>query len=484
MRTLTGCPLCEHGRSDRLHELARISGSAHGLASLEGRGACFMICKACGFVFQNPTLDEAELSKLYQGEYRTYEPPADYLDCQERLGRKLCDWIESVLPTSLPTRRVLDIGCGAGCFLAEFARRGWNVVGIDGSQRWTEWGRRRFGLDLRAGMFSAEGLPGEQFSLVMFSHVIEHLPDPLPTLRAIRRCLEPGGALFVGAPNILLPPVGTRLQDNFMGGPHVCLYSPRTIVRVLAKAGFQVLVQDNWLPRGLRVIAIPSETPYRLGDYARDDWRVINHLYGGLIPGYRGGCFGVNLAALLPRYWQVLDELAKAHPGLAARIQQEGGQVVNLRMSTPSGEFPLLALGGEVAGNHECEVPERGLVVLSGLAFGRHAMSLLPVLERRDAKLVVWERDLSVVRTAMTVRDLRPLLRSPRVHLSGGAQLRMTSRIKRWFTTASRIIWQTDPQMHERVRTNLYAPAERAMQARAHQFVHDATSSCTEKQLV
>ena len=485
MRTLTGCPLCEHRSPGGLRELHRLEGDPYGLASLKGQPAIYVICMVCGFVFQNPTLDEDELSTLYQGEYRTYDPPADYLKDQKILARRLCDWLEPRLPKPFPVRRVLDIGCGAGCFLSEFAREGWDTVGVDGSAWWTAWGKEHFGLDLRAGLFGADGIPGEQFSLVIFSHVIEHLPDPLPVLRAIRRSLRPDGVLFVGAPNILLPPTNTLFKGNFFAGPHVCLYSPRSMQRVLAKAGFRVLVQDNWIPRGLRVLAVPSETPYRPGEYANDDWRVIDHLYGGLVPGCYAGKFAHNLAGLLPRYWMLLEELAKPRPGLSARMHKKDGQIVNLRISTPSGDLPLLVEAeGSAQGSQDVDVPDRGLLVLVGLGFGQYALSLLPHLEHRKAKLVIWERDYSVLRTALAVNDLRPLLQSPRVRLCGGSHAKLTSGTKRWFQTATRVVWRTDPQLHPDVRDVIYAPAERDMQAWAHQFVNGAASSVKEPQPV
>jgi SAM-dependent methyltransferase len=448
----------------------RIDGEAYHLASLAGRSARFVVCQLCGFVFQNPTLDDTELAALYQGEYRTDDPPEGYLIDQRRYAEKLCNWIEKALPDEFPARRVLDIGCGAGCFLAEFARRGWNTVGIDASDRWVSWGRNHFGLDLRVGVFGGEGMPGERFSLVILSHVIEHMSDPLPALRAIRRCLLPDGMLFVGAPNILLPPVGDRLANNFLAGPHVCLYSPRSIRRVLAKAWFHVYRQDNWSPRGLRVLAAPSNAACRTRDDAVDDWRVIDHLYRGLSRIPHAVCFAQNLVALLPKCWLVLEEIAKPVPGLPGLLRKEQGKIVNLRVPTSSGPIPLLTTDfrkdkANGATDDWVDVSEGSLVVLIGLAFGEEAMRLLPLVERRAAGLLIYEPNLSVLRTGFAVRDLTALLRSPRVRLCAGPEVTMTIGIKGWFQAATQVVWRTDPGVHEAARRTLYAPAMRTLQA-------------------
>lgn len=474
MRQLNGCPLCEHRRPELLKDLVRVEGSPYGLASLQDQAARFVICQMCGFVFQNPTLDDAELSTLYQGEYRTYDPPDEYLEKQHRLATTLCDWVERVLPASVSLRRVLDIGCRAGCFLAEFARRGWEAVGIDGSARWTEWGRRRFGLDLRAGLFGERGLPGEQFSLIIFSHVIEHVPDALPILRAIRRCLVPDGILFVGTPNLLLPPTH-GLERNFMAGPHVCLYSPRSIRRILAKAGFAVAEQDNWYPRGLRVAARPTAEPYQPGLQAADDWKVIVHLYDGLTRGDAAGYFARNVAALVPHNFLVLEEISKKRSSGSPRLRRAHSQVVNMEVALPSGFVPLLDSELPLTVDRPStkagtDIAEGGLIVLIGLGLGDYALSLLPLLDRLHARLVIYEPDAFVLRTAFAVRDLTSLLRSKRVRLCVGPGVKMIGTTKEWFRAAETITWRADPRMNRTLYQMRYEPARRAFERWCRQF--------------
>ena len=455
MRQLTACPLCEGAQPGRLVDLVRTEGNPYGLSTLKGHPAQYVICTACGFVFQNPTLDEDELARLYGGEYRTYDPPQDYLDGQQSIARALCDWVDEHIGDTVPYRRVLDIGCGAGCFLAEFKKRGWETVGVEASPRWVEWGRTNLGLDLRGGLFDEHMLEGEEFTLILFSHVVEHLPNPLPMLRAIARRLNKQGLLFLGAPNVLRPPT-EDLSRNFMAGPHVCLYSPRTIRRLMAKAGFDVTYQDNWYPRGLRLLAKPTIQSASSEIPLTDDWKVVARLYAGLTGDSAHDVFAQNLAALVPRHYGVLERIAERPRGSTPKITKNNGTVVNLAISTPTGSLPLLAdeaaVGGAVSQGETLTLPRQGLAVLAGLALGESAGRLLPELERQDARLFIHEEDLVVARMGLSVRDLTGLLRSPRVRLSVGPEIAIANSTKVWFREASQIVWLTDERLHPRIK--------------------------------
>jgi SAM-dependent methyltransferase len=310
--------------------------------------------------------------------------------------------------------------------------------------------------------------------LVIFSHVIEHVPDALPILRAIRRCLVPEGILFVGTPNVLLPPTH-GLERNFMAGPHVCLYSPRSIRRILAKAGFAVAEQDNWYPRGLRVTARPTAEAYQPGLQAADDWKVIAHLYDGLTRGPAAGCFARNVAALVPHDFHVLEEISKKVSPGRPRLHRVNGQIVNMEVALPTGFVPLLdpepphTVDGRITENGT-DIAEGSLVVLIGLGLGDHALSLLPLLDRLHARRVIYEPEASVVRTAFAVRDLTSLLRSKRVRLCVGPGVKMTGTTREWFRAAEAITWRADPMMDKTLYRIRYEPARRTFERWCQQF--------------
>jgi ubiquinone/menaquinone biosynthesis C-methylase UbiE len=98
--------------------------------------------------------------------------------------------------------KVLEIGCGLGTDLLQFARGGAEVTGLDLTPRGIELTRKRFDVYGLSGTFivhDAESLPFEDasFDLVYSFGVIHHTPNTRQVVDEIYRVLKPGGKAIV-----------------------------------------------------------------------------------------------------------------------------------------------------------------------------------------------------------------------------------------------------------------------------------------------
>ena len=98
--------------------------------------------------------------------------------------------------------RLLEIGCGMGTDLLQFARGGARCVGIDLTPRSVEITRHRFGLYGAPGAFmiaDGEQLPfaSDTFDVVYSNGVLHHTPDTTGAIREVHRVLRPGGTAKV-----------------------------------------------------------------------------------------------------------------------------------------------------------------------------------------------------------------------------------------------------------------------------------------------
>jgi len=97
---------------------------------------------------------------------------------------------------------LLEIGCGMGSDLLQFARGGANCTGIDLTPRSVEITRHRFALYGAPGNFmisDGEQLPfaSESFDVVYSNGVLHHTPDTAGAIREVHRVLRPGGTAKV-----------------------------------------------------------------------------------------------------------------------------------------------------------------------------------------------------------------------------------------------------------------------------------------------
>lgn len=110
------------------------------------------------------------------------------------------DGIRSLLP-EVAGARVLDAGCGDGTFSHRLARRGADVVGIDGSRRLLKLAVDRFGdeidvlrADLREPLtFLTDG----SFDIVISQLALDHVERWTPLFEEFHRLLSPEGHVIL-----------------------------------------------------------------------------------------------------------------------------------------------------------------------------------------------------------------------------------------------------------------------------------------------
>jgi trans-aconitate methyltransferase len=95
-----------------------------------------------------------------------------------------------------PSRRVLDVGCGAGAFAAQLAQRCERVDALDRSAEMIEEAKRRTPGNVNCVLADvlADPLPGRDYDAIFSVTALHHmpLPDALPVLAD---ALRPGGVL-------------------------------------------------------------------------------------------------------------------------------------------------------------------------------------------------------------------------------------------------------------------------------------------------
>jgi SAM-dependent methyltransferase len=167
-----------------------------------------------------------------------------------------------------PPGPVADLGCGPGAHALALARRGYDVVGVDGSPRMVEVARTGAAraevdatfdvLDVRAPLHFADASLGGVLAIL----VLQHLPNPAAFITEIRRCLRPDGYLLITAP--ARDSMSIRSQSLYWRVRAACYHLVPGMVRFYDTNSLPRLVEE----RGLTVVECRGE-PGRVSVLAR-----------------------------------------------------------------------------------------------------------------------------------------------------------------------------------------------------------------------
>jgi 2-polyprenyl-3-methyl-5-hydroxy-6-metoxy-1,4-benzoquinol methylase len=148
-------------------------------------------------------------------------------------------------------QRVLELGCAEGAFAAAVKdHTGAEVWGIELDVQAAERAATVIdrGLVGDANQRIAE-LPDNYFDAIVCNDVLEHLVDPLATLKQLRYKLAPEGVVVASIPNIRYLPALSKVvfrrdfpQDDFgiFDRTHLRFFTRKSIVRMFKKAGFTI----------------------------------------------------------------------------------------------------------------------------------------------------------------------------------------------------------------------------------------------------
>jgi len=155
---------------------------------------------------------------------------------RERMGRRII-WLNGQ-----KNGRLLDVGCGNGEFLAYMRSLGWDVFGVEPDEAAVRAARDRFDLVIYHGTLETVQLPEAFFDSVIMNHAIEHVPDPIETMRKCHALLKPEGRIHLLTPNT--DSLGHRLFGISWRGleppRHYHLFTADTLKRCLRLAGLTI----------------------------------------------------------------------------------------------------------------------------------------------------------------------------------------------------------------------------------------------------
>lgn len=216
-------------------------------------------CGLCRTTQVLPTPSDDFLRDFYARFHLELDQGGGYELFEGRMARDFAAKVGRIRQRTGPGPvRLLDVGCGKGFFVKACRDTNIDATGIDLSSSAIEYARNTLGLALHEGTIEDRAGVLGLFDVVTFWATIEHLPDPLRTLRTIRTVLKPGGLLFLDTG------IGADSLDNLLPGctqwydppQHLFVFSREGVRTALEKSGFKDVTVDPCFERsGWRKLA-------------------------------------------------------------------------------------------------------------------------------------------------------------------------------------------------------------------------------------
>ena len=159
-------------------------------------------CTECGLIYSNPQPIPYDLQDHYGVPPESYwkeeyfELSDDYFQTEIKRAKELVPFRAGM--------RSLDIGAGLGKQMLALTKAGYDAFGLEASAQFHERAISRMGIDrsrLRLGGLEDTEYPENEFDLISFGAVLEHLYDPSASIIKAMRWLKPGGVMHIEVPS-------------------------------------------------------------------------------------------------------------------------------------------------------------------------------------------------------------------------------------------------------------------------------------------
>ncbi|MDO8460311.1 MAG: methyltransferase domain-containing protein [Nanoarchaeota archaeon] len=234
------CLICNSSNVKKIlliHEVSRYTGTPHPLYK----------CKNCGLIRPDP-LPYSDDTKL--DIYDVSENIKFYDKKEDKIDTKSYEYIYyfkhfkpfiSLVKKYKIKGKALDIGCGAGHLLKMLNKEGLVAEGTEISPRLVK-ALKKDSLKVYCAELGNKQLKKNNYNLITFNQVLEHIVDPESFLKEVNSLLHSEGYVILAVPYLygLVPQI---LRTKWYGlgyGQHVNFFSQESMRILLERNGFKL----------------------------------------------------------------------------------------------------------------------------------------------------------------------------------------------------------------------------------------------------
>ena len=271
-------------------------------SELQPFSAEYQVCVSCGTLVSRFHHDRdvarvtSDDSDLYGKDYWFGHMENDlgfaniYQRARTDLTERVLHWLKTLLKYRLPPARVLELGSAHGGFVATLKWAGFDASGLELSPAIAQIARTLFDVPMLEGPAEDQEIPSNSLDVIALMDVLEHLPDPVATMRHCIDLLTPDGFLLIQTPKFPegcsfddLTRDGDRFLEQLKANEHLYLFSERSVRQFFAELGLESLVFEGALFSHYDMFFVASRRPLAPIDLQVQEERLLATSGGRLV---------------------------------------------------------------------------------------------------------------------------------------------------------------------------------------------------------
>jgi len=194
-------------------------------------------CRRCGLIYLSPR----PRRKLILSSYTRAEDTR--YASQEKSRMLTFNSCLKVIKRLRPEGRLLDIGSATGIFVKLAKDAGYKAYGVEPSFWMCKIAKESYNVTILPGPLESIEFKDSAFDIITMWDVLEHVCNPMDTLKEVKRILKPGGFLVINYPRID-DPLAKLFGKHwwFLLSVHLFYFTPKTLSAYTEQLGLKKIL--------------------------------------------------------------------------------------------------------------------------------------------------------------------------------------------------------------------------------------------------
>ena len=202
-------------------------------------------CLQCGLIYISPRPAFDEIVDIY-GHDNAHISAEAHISA-DFLKRLYAKHNLRIICSAIKSGELLEIGAGAGYFLDEARKMGFNPYGLEFNPIQANHIRNKLNIPCEESSFTTSVFDGKQFDVVYHCDVISHFFEPISDFRKINEKMKDGSFLIFETGNLgEVDQIYFKYYKLFQYPDHLFFFRTDNIIDLLEKTGFELVKMHRY----------------------------------------------------------------------------------------------------------------------------------------------------------------------------------------------------------------------------------------------